>query len=151
MKITPSLLAANPKTTFENAKTQFAKGEPLILESGGSHDEKAISQFLSSPNFQQDVAVGVGVGGVTGVLVGALVDEITRANPAAGIAGKILLGIVGGVVGGIVANKAAAVAPHTPAGMNATVPKVLPPAVAITYDPQKGHLFAQLMQQTTTR
>jgi F0F1-type ATP synthase assembly protein I len=148
MKLAPSSFAANPHT-FEDAKTKFAKGEALILEVGSSHDEKAISHFLSSPNFQKDVAVGVGVGGVTGVLVGVVVDQITQANPAAGIVGKLLLGIIGGVVGGIVAKEAAAVANQTPAGLASTGRKVLPPAVDITYDPQAGHLFAQLMQQTT--
>jgi uncharacterized membrane protein YeaQ/YmgE (transglycosylase-associated protein family) len=148
MKITPSSLVINPRE-IEEAKTKFAVGEPLILDVGGVHDEKAISQFLSSDNFQKDVVVGAGAGGVAGVLVGVAVDQITQAHPVAGIVGKILLGIIGGVVGGAVAKEAAAVARPTPAGMAATGQKVLPPAVKVTYDPQAGHLFAQLMQQPT--
>jgi uncharacterized membrane protein YeaQ/YmgE (transglycosylase-associated protein family) len=148
MKISPSSFAINPRI-LEEAKTKFAGGEPLILEVGGAHDEKAISPLLNSPNFQKDVVLGAGAGAATGMLVGFVVDEITRANPVAGIVGTLLLGIVGGVVGGAVGKEAGAVVHPTPAGKAATDQKLLPPAVKVTYDPQAGHLFAQLMKQTT--
>ncbi len=147
MKIAPSSFATNSQIR-EDAKAKFAKGEALILEGGGSHDEKAISYFTSLPDFQKDVAVGAGVGGAAGVAVGVVVDQITQTHPAAGILGKLLLGIVGGVVGGIVAKEASAVARQTPAGKAATGRKALPCAVDITYDPQAGRLIAQL--KTTT-
>lgn len=135
MKISPSTFVIQPRK-IEEAKTSFAGGEPLILEVGGAHDEKAINQFLTSPNFQKDVLVGAGAGSVTGMLVGAVVNEIARTNPLVGIASTLLLGIVGGALGGAVGKEAAAAA--RPA-----------PAVKVTYDPKAGHLLAQLMQQPT--
>jgi hypothetical protein len=58
MKISPSTFVIQPRV-IEEAKKILAGGEPLILEVGGTHDEKAINEYLSSPNFQKDVLVGV--------------------------------------------------------------------------------------------
>ncbi|MGA3047243.1 MAG: hypothetical protein ABSD67_11505 [Terracidiphilus sp.] len=133
MKISPSTFVIQPRV-IEEAKKILAGGEPLILEVGGTHDEKAINEYLSSPNFQKDVLVGAGAGTVTGMLVGAVVSEITRANPLVGIASTLLMGVVGAAIGGAAANEAAAVARPTP-------------AVKVTYDPKARHLVAQLLQQ----
>jgi uncharacterized membrane protein YeaQ/YmgE (transglycosylase-associated protein family) len=148
MKIAPSSFATDLQFR-QNAKDAFAKGEDLVLEVGGSHDEKAISYFLSLPAFQKDVAVGATVGGAAGVAAGVVIDQITQAHPAAGILGKFFLGMIGCVVGGVVAQEAAAVARQTSTGNAATGRTVLPqsPAVDIAYDPQAGQLIARLMQQ----
>ena len=151
MKIAPASYATDPQIRT-NAKEAFEKGEKLILEGGGPHDEKVISHFLSSPDFQKNVVVGTGVGTVVGVAAGVVVDQITQAHPAAGILGKFFLGVIGGIVGGgIAAQEASDVARQTTAGKAAAGGKVLSqsPAVAISYDPQAGHLIARLMQLAT--
>jgi uncharacterized membrane protein YeaQ/YmgE (transglycosylase-associated protein family) len=150
MKIAPASYATDLQIRT-NAKEAFEKGEKLILE-GGPHDEKAISHFLSSPDFQKNVMVGAGVGTVVGVAAGVVVDQITQAHPAAGVLGKFFLGVIGGIVGGgIAAQEASDVARQTATGKAATGSKVLyqSPAVAISYDAQTGHLIAGLMQQST--
>jgi F0F1-type ATP synthase assembly protein I len=147
MQITPSSFAINPRIR-EDAETAFAKGEALILEGRGSHDEKAISSLTSSPDFQKNIAVDATVGATAGVLAGVVVDQITQTHPVVGLVGKLLLGIVGGVVGGKVAQEAAAVARQTPkAAAGGKLVNQLP-AVNINYDPQTGRLFAQLMKQS---
>jgi uncharacterized membrane protein YeaQ/YmgE (transglycosylase-associated protein family) len=150
MKIAPSSYATDLQIRT-NAKEAFEKGEKLILEGGGPHDEKAISNFLSSPDFQKNVAVGAGVGTAVGVVAGVVVDQITQAHPAAGILGKFFLGVIGGIVGGgIAAQEASDVARRTATGKAAAGDKVLyqAPAVAIDYDPRSGQLIARLMQQS---
>jgi hypothetical protein len=149
MLISTSTFATDPRIRKE-AESAFAKGEALILGGVGSHDPKAISYLTSSPDFQKNIAVGAGVGATAGVLAGVVVDQITQTHPVVGIVGKLLLGVIGGVVGGVVAKEAAAVARPTPTEKAAAGGKVLyKPAVDISYDPQTGHLFAQLMQQST--
>jgi F0F1-type ATP synthase assembly protein I len=149
MIITPSTFANDPRIR-KQAESAFANGEAVILEGAGSHDQKAISHLTSSPDFQKNVVVGAAVGGTAGVLAGVVVDQITQTHPVVGIVGKLLLGVIGGVVGGAVAKEAAAVARPTPKEKAAPGGSVLnKPAVNIGYDPQTGHLFAQLMQQST--
>lgn len=149
MLIAPSSFATNPRIR-KDAETALAKGEVLILEGRGSHDEKAIRSLTGSPDFQKNIVVGAGVGAALGVAAGIVVDQITQTHPVAGIVGKLLLGVIGGAVGGTVAKEAAAVARQTPMGKAAAAGKVLnqSPAVDISYDPQTGRLFAQLMQQS---
>lgn len=151
-------LAVDSFATYHNirkeAAERFANGEALILKGGGSHDEKAVSQLLSLPDFQKDVAVGAGVGGAAGLAAGILVEQITHVHPAAGVAGKILLAIFGGlgsVIGGVVAREASAEARQIPTGRAPVRGKLLAPSptVEIGYNPQTRELFARLMQQTT--
>ena len=140
-----SQIAAN--SDVDKAKLALAKGEPVILETGGSHNEKAISQFLSSPNFQKDVVVGTTVGAGVGVVAGAVVRQILQTHSVAGVVGELLLGIIGGAVGHLAAQDASTVVRPSPAGKAATGGGVPTPAVAITYDAHAGQIFAQLMQQ----
>jgi uncharacterized membrane protein YeaQ/YmgE (transglycosylase-associated protein family) len=155
MRIAASSFATDGRIR-QQASVAFANGEALILEGGAPHDEKAISYFLSSPDFQKDmdqgsiVAAGAVVGGTIGVAAGAVVDQLIQTHPAAGILGKLLLGILGSALGGIVAQEASAAALEIPAGKAVAGRKVLgtAPAVEIAYDPQADHLIAQLKQQS---
>jgi uncharacterized membrane protein YeaQ/YmgE (transglycosylase-associated protein family) len=141
MKIAPYSFATTPAVRDEAKKT-LASGKSLIVEVGDPHNQKAVSDFLSSPAFQKDVAVGVVVGGVVGTAAGVVINQITQAHPAVGVAGEILLGIFGGLLGGAVVQDAAATARQAPIGkvMNPS------PTVKIDYDPQARHLIAQLVQ-----
>ena len=148
MIIAASTFATDHRIRKE-AESAFAKGEALILEGIGSHDQKAIGYLTSSPDFQKKIAVGAGVGATAGVLAGVVVDQITQTHPVVGIVGKLLLGVIGGVAGGAIAKEAAAVSRPTPTEKAAAGGKLMyKPAVDIGFDPQTGHLFAQLMQQS---
>jgi hypothetical protein len=152
MKIAPSSFVNN-REIREEAKDAFDRGDELILEVGGPHDEKAISDYLSLPDSQKDIVLGATVGGAVGVAVGAVVDHITQAHPVAGGFAKFFLGVVGMLVGGgMAANEAPAAARQTPTEQASTGCKVLDqsPAVDVTFDPQTGHWTARRIQQSTT-